>query len=211
MQFLLETLHSFFQQSALELTAVGLGLAYLILAIRQNIWCWFCAALSSIIFTWVFFDVSLLMESLLNVYYLCMAIYGYWCWTHGKNTTSELQKPLSISRWKFSQHASALAIIAGLTLVSGTLFQRHTSAAWPYLDSFTTWASVVTTYMVAKKIFENWYYWLVINSVALFLYIDRALYPTALLMSLYLVLVLFGIRSWSQELKRNQIPQTAKA
>ena len=183
----------FFQQSAIELVAVGFGLAYLVLAMRESVWCWPSALISTALFTWVFFDVSLLMESLLNVYYMAMAVYGFWCWRRIKPSDGV---GLTIATWRFSQHAYALSIIAGLTFVSGYFLSIKTGAAWPYLDSFTTWASVITTFMVARKIFENWFYWLVIDSVALFLYLDRGLYPTALLMMVYLVLVLFGIINW---------------
>ncbi|WP_075187079.1 nicotinamide riboside transporter PnuC [Teredinibacter haidensis] len=193
----------FFQQSALELLAVALGIAYLVLAMRQNSWCWPCAFISTAIFTWVFFDVSLIMESLLNVYYMLMAVYGYWCWRTGKGNKTTL----AINFWSSSQHLYALTIVAGLTFVSGYFLSRHTAAAWPYLDSFTTWGAVVTTFMVARKIFENWIYWLVIDSVALFLYWDRGLYPTALLMMVYLVLVVIGIYAWSRQLSRNNLPE----
>jgi len=66
----------------------------------------------------------------------------------------------------------------------------------PFLDSFTTWGSILTTWMVARKILENWLYWLVIDSVSIYLYLDRELYLTALLFALYLVIVLFGYRKW---------------
>lgn len=188
------------QQSIVELIAVVLAVAYLVFALRQSLWCWPCALVSTALFTWVFFDVSLFMESLLNVYYMAMAVYGYWSWKHG----GEQRNSLPISRWKFNQHVIAISIITVCSLTSGYFLHHNTSAAWPYLDSFTTWASIVTTYMVARKIYENWYYWLVINSCALFLYIDRELYATALLMMIYLVLVIMGIVSWKRELTTQQ-------
>ena len=66
----------------------------------------------------------------------------------------------------------------------------------PYLDSFTTWGAVLTTYMVAKKVLENWIYWFVIDAIAIYLYIDRELYLTALLMAIYVVMVVFGYTAW---------------
>ncbi len=205
MDFFAQAVSGFLQQSMIELVAVGFALAYLILAIRQSVWCWPCAFVSTALFIWVFFDVSLLMESALNVYYLAMAIYGFWCWQYsGKQGTKNTQA-LAISTWKTSQHLIALTLIAVATLTSGYFLNRHTEAAWPYLDSFTTWASVLTTYMVAKKIFENWFYWLVIDSVALFLYVDRGLYPTALLMLVYLGLIVVGILTWSREMKAARV------
>lgn len=193
-EFFQQGLHAFLQQSAAELAAVALGLAYLILAMRQSIWCWPCAFLSTALFAWVFFDVSLVMESVLNVYYMAMAAYGFWCWQRRGDVPV-----LPITTWPLRTHTFAIGGIALLTLVSGYLLTSHTQAAWPYLDSFTTWGSVITTFMVARKIFENWLYWLVIDSVALFLYWDRELYGAALLMVVYLVLIVVGTITWYRQ------------
>jgi len=193
-------IEQFSAQSLPELLAVVLAIAYLVLATRQNIWCWPCAFCSTAIFTWVFFDVSLLMESLLNVYYMVMAVYGYWCWTRGKGA----DRGLAIGMWTWHTHLVAILLIGALTLISGWLLHNHTAAVRPFLDSFTTWGSVVTTFMVARKIFEHWFYWLVIDSISLFLYWDRELYATALLMMVYLVLVLAGIAAWLRQLKTQQ-------
>jgi nicotinamide mononucleotide transporter len=90
-----------------------------------------------------------------------------------------------------------------LTLISGYLLNSGTDAKLPYLDSFTTWASVVTTVMVARKVLENWVYWLVIDSVSIYLYIDRELYFTAILFAVYIVIIFFGWFSWSKNYQRN--------
>ncbi|WP_339075151.1 nicotinamide riboside transporter PnuC [Teredinibacter turnerae] len=193
-EFFQQGLHACLQQSVAELAAVALGLAYLILAMRQSIWCWPCAFLSTALFAWVFFDVSLVMESVLNVYYMAMAAYGFWCWQRRGDVPV-----LPITTWPLRTHTLAIGGIALLTLVSGYLLTSHTQAAWPYLDSFTTWGSVITTFMVARKIFENWLYWLVIDSVALFLYWDRELYGAALLMVVYLVLIVVGTVTWYRQ------------
>jgi nicotinamide mononucleotide transporter len=61
---------------------------------------------------------------------------------------------------------------------------------------------VITTYMVAQKVLENWLYWLVIDTVAIYLYIDRELYLTALLMAVYVVLAVLGWFMWLKEYKQ---------
>jgi nicotinamide mononucleotide transporter len=73
---------------------------------------------------------------------------------------------------------------------------QYTSAAWPFVDSFTAWASVISTVLVIRKVLENWLYWLVIDSISLYLYIDRGLYLTALLFAGYLVICVFGYLRW---------------
>ena len=178
--------------SVWEACAVVLGVAYLLLAMKESLWCWYAAFISTAIFLVLFWDVDLLMESALQVYYLGMAVYGWWQWQHG----SEGKAELAISSWGTRQHVIALLLVLLASAASGTLLQQFTGAALPYLDSFTTWGSIVTTWMVARKILENWLYWLVIDSVSIYLYLERELYLTAMLFAVYLVIVLFGYRKW---------------
>jgi nicotinamide mononucleotide transporter len=136
----------------------------------------------------------LFMETALQVYYLAMAVYGWWQWQHG----GRAQTPLSISSWNLRQHLCAAGAVTVTALLSGVLLSTYTTAALPFLDSFTTWGSVLTTWMVTRKILENWLYWLLIDSVSIFLYLDRGLYLTALLFVVYLVIAVFGYRTWSR-------------
>ena len=176
----------------LETVAVFLGIAYLLLAIRENSLCWYCAFFSTAIYVWIFGDVSLYMESALNVYYMAMAVYGWYQWQRG----GQQQTGLKISRWSLANHIFALGIILMATVISGYLLAGNTDARLPYLDSFTTWASVVATVMVARKIIENWLYWVVIDAVSIYLYLDRGLYQTAGLYGLYIVLAIAGFTVW---------------
>lgn len=182
-----------------EVIAVFLGVAYLVLAMRENSLCWYAAFGSTIIFSWLFFDVSLLMESALNIYYLAMAIYGWYVWNKKPQNSAmqnELNPKLPISTWTVKQHGLAIGCILTMTLTSGYLLAENTTAVMPYLDSFTTWGAVLTTYMVAKKVLENWIYWFVIDAVSIYLYMDRELYLTALLMAVYVIMVIFGYNAW---------------
>jgi nicotinamide mononucleotide transporter len=192
-----EALVGLINQSGLEILAMLLGLAYLVFIIRENILAWPCAFLSTSIYIYVFWEAALLMESLLNVYYLLMAIYGFWYWSLKRQVAVS---ELAISRWPWHSHAIAIFLVLLVSAVNGYFLSEHTQAAWPYIDSFTTWGAVLTTYMVARKVYESWHYWLVIDSVALCLYIERGLYPTALLMAVYLCMVVVGMRRWRTQL-----------
>ena len=175
-----------------ELLAVVLAIAYLLLAMRESLWCWYCALVSSTLYTVLFWDVSLLMESALNVFYMAMAVYGWWEWKYG----GRRHDGITIHRWPLGTHLRVFGLIALVTLVSGYLLTENTTAVWPYVDAFTTWAAVVTTWMVARKVLENWLYWVVIDGVSALLYIDRGLYLTALLFMAYVVIVIFGYFNW---------------
>ena len=179
-----------------EAVAVALGIAYLLLAVREHIACWYAAFVSTALSVYVFWGVSLLMESLLNVYYMGMAVYGWMQWRGGVHKGAEL----AVSRWPWRAHVAAIVGVLCLTAISGYLLLDRTSASWPFVDSFTTWASVVTTFMVARKILENWLYWIVIDAISIALYLDRGLYLYAGLFAVYLVIAVNGYRSWRASL-----------
>ena len=159
---------------------------------RENSLCWYCAFVSTGIYIWIFGDVSLYMESALNAYYMVMAVYGWYQWQCGGSSSQGIK----LSTWEIKQHLAAIGLVLVLSTISGYLLSQNTDARMPYIDSFTTWGSVVTTFMVARKVLENWLYWIVINSVAIFLYIDRDLYQTAGLFALYIILSVIGFIAW---------------
>ncbi len=197
------------EMSLWELAAVVLSIAYLLLAVKENNLCWYAAFFSTLIFTFLFWDASLLMDSALQIYYLAMAVYGWYQWQSGPsaagadNCGSETGRPISV--WPWSRHAMAIVSVVVVSCLSGIWLSENTRAALPYLDSFTTWGSVLTTYMVAKKILENWIYWLVIDTVSVYLYLDRGLYITAFLFGAYVVIAVVGFWKWLQHYQREQV------
>jgi nicotinamide mononucleotide transporter len=181
--------------SGAEIIAAALAVAYLVLAIRQRLECWFAAFASSCLYVWVLFGARLYMESALNAFYAAMAVYGFWQWQQGRGGSA-----LAVCRWPIARHvAGGLGVIA-LSVVSSYYLRRFTPAAWPFVDSMVTWSSVFATFLVARKVYENWHWWLVIDSVSLCLYISRRLYLTMLLFGLYLVLIVIGMRQWRRSL-----------
>ena len=177
-----------------EIAAVVFAILYLLLAIRENIWCWFCAGISTAIYIYLYYVAKLYMESLLNVFYFAMAIYGWSVWQSG--TVGGHTIP--VTKLAGRVHATAGCIIASLVLASGFLLTRYTDAAFPYIDSATTFAAIWATFLVARKVLENWWYWLVIDVISVFIYWSRGLELTSLLFVLYVFMIPFGLARWSQ-------------
>ena len=179
-----------------EVGAVLLALAYLVLAIQENILCWLAALISTCIYLVLMFQAGLYMESALQIFYIVMAVYGWYSWKHGEEPGEELH----ISSWPLRRHFFPVGLILLASLVSGYLLTTYTGAKMPYLDSFVSWGAIFSTWMVARKIIQNWHYWFVIDSVSAYLYFSRGLYLTALLFVLYLVLIVIGLREWRKHL-----------
>ena len=186
--------------SPAESTAVVFAILYLMLAIRENIWCWLCAGISTAIYVYLYFSAKLYMESVLNVFYFAMAIYGWLVWRSGNAGDGTI----AVTTWAVKVHAAAGAVIAVMVIASGFLLDRYTDAAFPYIDSATTFAAIWATFLVARKVLENWWYWLVIDVVSIFIYWSRGLELTSALFVLYVLMIPFGLASWTRSLREQR-------
>jgi nicotinamide mononucleotide transporter len=187
----------------IEVVAVALGIAYVILAARQVIWCWPCAIVSTTLFTWVFYGQGLFQQAVLQVFYIAMGFYGWHQWRSG----GEEGAPLSVSNWPLRRHVVIIALMCCLTAITGWLEARYTSTDLPYLDAFTTWGSVAATWMMTRKVLECWVYWFVIDILIVVLTIGSGLPATSVLYAVYVVMAIVGFTAW----RRSQNPQRAAA
>jgi nicotinamide mononucleotide transporter len=195
--------------SWLEAAAVAFGLAYLVLAIRQNMLCWAAALVSVLLSLVLFYEARLYSESALQVFYAAMAFYGWYQWRYGGRRVGAASDELPVGVWPLEMHVLAIGGTLAASALLGFFMDQKTDAALPYLDAFTTVAAIVTTYMVAKKLLENWVYWFVIDGLSVYMYVARELYLYAALFVLYVVLVVVGFYRWRRDM-REQIPAAAR-
>ena len=186
-------------QNWLEFTAVFFAILYLILAVNQNILCWVAGIVSSILYFFIMQSAGLYMEAYLQIFYVFMGLYGWLQWRKG----NQIDNNFIVNTWSMLKHFYAISLILALSVLSGLLLKSYTDAVLPFFDAFVTWGAVVATYMVAKKLLENWIYWLVIDSISILLFISRDLFPTAFLFGLYIVIIFFGYKSWKKVLEKN--------
>lgn len=184
-----------------EVIAVTLALVYLVLAIRQNVWCWPAALLSASIYLFLMWQASLYLQSVLQLFYMAMACYGWRRWRRGIDDPAR-----TIVSWRATQHIVPLAIIITSGLALGTWMDRFSDAPFPFLDALVACGAVVTTWMVARKVLQNWHYWLIIDTVSLWLFVQQGLWLTAMLFFVYLVLVLVGYRAWRASFRGQDEP-----
>jgi nicotinamide mononucleotide transporter len=185
-----------------EAIAAALGFVYLVLVIRQHPGCWIAAFVSTLLYASVFWQAGLRMQAALQVYYVGMAVYGWFAWGAGGHGPA-----LPVSRGSWRLHVGGIAAVAVATAL--TVGWLGDGSAQPVLDAFTTWASVFTTWLVARKILGNWAWWLVIDALIAVLCWQQRLYATALLYAAYLVLVAVGWRAWHRDWSRSTAGQVA--
>ena len=176
----------------IEALAVLFAVTYLLLAVKQDVKCWFAAIISSTLYFFIMYKAGLYMEAWLQIFYIIMAFYGIQQWT----VTNNNQSKFIVRSWRWNTHFWVIAIIIILAIITGLLLDEFTNAALPFLDGLTTWGAIITTYMVAKRLLENWIYWFVIDMISIYLFLSRGLFLTAILFCIYLVIIFFGYRSW---------------
>jgi len=185
--------------SAAEWIAVAFALAYVVLAIRQNVYCWAASIVSSAVYGVLFWRSHLVMQVVLQGFYIVMAVYGWWAWRHG---SPGAQHELPVSRWPVHRHALALVVIALLAVLNGRWIAGDGGGLVPYVDALVTWVSFFATWLVTRKVLENWLYWIVIDLVAAGLYGSQGLRATTVLFVIYSLMAVRGYLQWRADLQR---------
>jgi len=215
----------FVQLPLLELTAMLMALIYVFLAAKGNIWCWPAAFVSTVLYTIIFYDVYLWMDSLLQVYYMIMAVYGWYCWQQNEHSGRQIttvvssvvpdegniaqSSPLRITTWSVKTHMFIIVTLSLISVLVGWLMANFTPAHFPYYDAATTVFAIFATYMVTKKVLENWLYWCVIDIASIYIYLEKGLTPTAVLFGLYVILATYGYYHWRKAYHGEQLIRSA--
>lgn len=173
-----------------ELLAVALGLGYIVLAIRQHRSCWIAGGASTAIYVVVFLEAGLPLQAVLQVFYVVLSVYGWFAWQPGR---VQATRPRS---WPMFRHLLAMLVVALATAASTPLLAHYTSALAPLADSLGTWASVVATWLLARRVVENWLWWIVVDAGLAGVFAIQGLAFTAALYLAYSALAVVGWRAW---------------
>lgn len=184
--------------SLAEWVAVVLAIAYVLLAARENAWCWLCAFVSTAIYTGLFWSVSLPFQSLLNAFYMIMAIYGYYQWQQGKGHSTALL----IKRWPVIFHVTGIVSCIALAWLLSVVVASQFNSEHLQLDAAINVLSMLTTFMVAHKVLENWIYWFFINAAAAYLYWQTGLVLSSVLFLGYVGFSAYGYLTWYKQWKQ---------
>jgi nicotinamide mononucleotide transporter len=201
-------MNSWLSDNYIEIFGAVTGIIYVFLEIRQTIWLWPLGIVTSAVYIWIFFSGKLYADMSLQVYYLVISFMGWYWWLNKKLETSNGEpgkQELKVTR--IGRKLSGILLLAFLLLYTGLyiILSRLTDSPVPGWDAFITSLSIVATWMLARKIFEHWYLWIIVNSVSVGLFISRGLYPTVVLYLIYGVMSFAGMAAWKQSLKEYEI------
>ena len=190
--------------SPLELVAVLCGLACVWLTIRRNIWCWPVGLAQVCLYVVIFYRVKLYSDLILQIVYIGLQIYGWRQWARtgaagsgeaaGAGDGENVAVP--VRRLPGRALAGWVAAIAAGTLLWGAGMARWTDAALPYGDAFTTVASLVAQWLLARRAVQSWLVWLAVDVVSVGIYFEKELYLTAGLYAVFFGMATAGFLAW---------------
>jgi nicotinamide mononucleotide transporter len=206
----------------IEIFGVIAGIIYVFLEIRQKIWLWPVGIITSAVYIWVFLTSKLYADMSLQAYYLVISCLGWYWWVKasgkmnegesGRSEQSgdsasaergeeEKKEPLEVTRLQFKTGIVLVVVFVVFYVVIWAILSQLTDSPVPEWDSLITSLSIVATWMLARKIYEHWYLWMIVNFVSVALFITRGLYPTVILYVVYGIMSFVGLREWKKTIK----------
>lgn len=181
--------------SGLELFAAVLGVIAVWLTVKQNPWCWPIGLVMVLLYSWIFFEVKLYSDMLLQVVYALLQLYGWWQWTRPERVEDARQ--VSLLRPMPMLAGLAVGLLASLAL--GAAMATWTDAAQPWLDAALTGFSLVAQVWMAQKRVQCWPLWAVLDVIFVGLFLYKGLYLTAALYALFTLIALRGWQQWRRD------------
>lgn len=184
----------------IELFGVVTGIIYVILEVKQNRLLWPLGLLTSATYVYIFFQGKFYADMGLQVYYVLISIYGWYYWSKG-GARSESGE-LAVARGNRKQFLLLFLTLAISWTGIYFLLDNLTDSTVPMGDSFTTALAIVATWMLARKIIEHWFLWIIANLVSIALYIYKGLYPTVILYAVYTGMAVYGYLEWQRSMNK---------
>lgn len=192
-----------FQEHYIEILGAVSGLLYLYFSINQKIWLWPLGIITSVFYIIVFYQSKFYADMGLNVYYVIISIYGWYNWIYGKKENAP-ELPVSQLKsvgWIYTIICILILwVILAFILLKLPLKIDLPPSDLPWWDAFTTGASIVATFLLARKIIDQWLLWIIIDAVSAGMYIYKKLYPTVILFAVYTTMAVIGYYQWKKSL-----------
>lgn len=200
MQEAFDFLHAMIGERPAEIAAFFLGLANITLIVRRSIWNYPFGIVMVTLYGWVFYGAKLYSDVILQAFFFVVQIYGWAHWltrrdAGGRVIVERISRPAAL--------LCAAAALGG-TGATGALMAAFTDASYPFWDAAVLWLSVVAQILLARRILENWLVWIAVDALAIGLYAAKALYATAVLYTLFLIIAAIGYAAWRRAWRRGE-------
>ena len=188
----------------MELLGAIIGIIYLILEYRAHPLLWLFGVLMPLAYIYIFFDSHLYANAAINIYYVIISIYGALSWWKMRHADAESMADEGIRSMPRKFWLPIAAIVILLTVALSLLLQQLGESHTAWLDGFTAALNIVGMWMLAKKYYQQWLCWIVVEPVMIAMSLIADLYPTAVMYLVYSVIAILGYRRWKLSNSQNK-------
>ena len=183
----------------LEIAGTIVGIIYLWLEYKASIYLWIASIIMPAVYLIVYYQAGLYADFGINIYYLAVAIYGWWVWKYGSiQADGQPRTELPITHLPHHKLLPLGLLFLSTFLLIAFVLIHFTDSNVPWLDSFTTALSIIGMWLLARKYLEQWWVWIAVDVVSAGLYLYKGLYFTASLYALYSLIAVFGYYKWKK-------------
>lgn len=186
--------------SFLEIFGFITGIAGVFLTIKRSPFCWPISALNVMLYTVIFYDAKLYADMGLQGVFLFFSVYGWYAWTKGSENYLPDSSPLQVTQSTIKELSFGLLFIIPIAMILGFMLKNQTNADFPYIDSMLASLSIFAQILQTRKRLENWYLWILVDTVYILIYVSKDLYLSALLYAVFLGLAIQGVIEWRKVL-----------
>jgi nicotinamide mononucleotide transporter len=200
-----------FIKNHFEIICTITSLIYLYFSVKQKIWLWPLGIISSVYSVLVFYQSQLYADMSLNIYYIIVSFYGWFYWWVRKDNNSN--DSIKISTLTYKNWIEYLSVVLVLSLsfawilihIPQKLGLKPSSIPW--MDASLTAGSVVATWMLARKLLEQWLWWVIIDAISIGVLIYKNLYIMAGLFVVYTIMAVVGYIKWRNDWKKQWVSE----
>ena len=180
----------------LQIVGTLLGLLYLWLEYKANIWLWIVGAIMPMVHGVLYLSSGIYADAMMQLYYVFAGIYGLYVWLRG---AKRAEKVVNIQYTPTKWIIPLVVVYAVLHVAMYYLLSEFTDSRVPFFDSMSTALSIVAMWMLSRKLVEQWLVWLVVDMISVGLYLYKGIPITAMLYTLYCALALAGYMRWRRQ------------
>ena len=186
--------------SLLEILGFFTGIAGVYLTIKRSPFCWPISALNVMLYAVIFYDAKLYADMGLQGVFLFFSVYGWYAWTKGSDNYLPDSSPLQVKQSTIKELSFGILITIPIAVILGYMLKNQTNADFPYIDSMLASLSIFAQILQTRKRLENWYLWILVDTVYILIYVSKELYLSALLYAVFLALAMQGVIEWRKVL-----------
>lgn len=175
----------------LEASANLVFLVSILLATMNSWHTWWTGIAGCAMFAWLFLQSQLYADVTLQGFFIVTSCYGWWHWRRGQQGEPAPIRSSSVLECLVWAGCAAVGALA-----YGAILHSFTDAYAPFADSMVLTFSILAQLLLMRRRIETWWCWLIVNSIAVPLYLDRGLTLTAAFYSMYWVNAVVALWRW---------------